>query len=61
MEHDILIAGLMALASVLASFALLWRVARAVRETQSAPEPQPRREVATRAGTVPALRPAQGW
>jgi hypothetical protein len=51
MEHDILVAGLMALASVVAALALLWRVARAVRE-------QP--ESATPFGTAPALRPTQG-
>jgi hypothetical protein len=53
MEHDILVAGLMALASVVASLALLWRLARAVREDSA--------EAATPAGTAPALRPQQGW
>jgi hypothetical protein len=52
MEHEIVVAGLMALASVAAALALLWRVARAVRE-------QP--ESVTPSGTAPALRPTQGW
>ena len=32
MEHDILIAGSMALATVLIALGLLWRLARAVRD-----------------------------
>jgi len=53
MEHDILVAGLMILATVGRALALLWRVARAVREHGE--------RVVTPAGTVPALRPTQGW
>ena len=54
MEHDILIGGSMALASVIASLAIVFRIARAVRE---APELEP----ATASGRAPALRPTQGW
>ena len=57
MEHDILVAGLMALASVVAALALIWRIARAVREHQ----PEPVLAVATPSGTASALRPTQGW
>jgi hypothetical protein len=53
MAHDILIAGLMALATAAAALALLWRVARALREREP--------EAATPSGTAPALRPRQGW
>ena len=52
MEHDILIAGSMALATVLIALGLVWRLARAVRE---GPEP------VTPAGMGSALRPTQGW
>ena len=57
MEHDIVIAGSMALASVIAALGLLWRIARAVRE-------EPKLAAATPAipsGTAPALPPTQGW
>lgn len=56
MEHDIIIGGSMALASVIASLAIVVRIARAVRET-----PQMATAAATPSGTVPALRPTQGW
>jgi hypothetical protein len=52
MEQDILIAGLMVLASVAALLAIILKVARAVRE-----EP---RKVET-PEQAPALRPAPGW
>jgi hypothetical protein len=54
MDHDLIIGGAMALASVIASLAIVLRIARVVRE---APEIEP----VTPAGTVPALRPTQGW
>ncbi len=52
MENDILIAGLMVLASVATLLAIILKVARAVRE-----EP---RKVKT-PETAPVLRPASGW
>ena len=54
MEHDIIIGGAMALGSMTASLAIVFRIARAVRE---APEVEP----ATASGRAPALRPTQGW
>jgi hypothetical protein len=51
---DILIGGLMALASIVVLFAIVLRIARGVSETARRPEPV-RRE------TAPALRPASGW
>ena len=57
MEHDIIIGGSMALGSVIASLAIVFRIARAVRE---APEIAPAPPV-NRSETAPALRPAQGW
>ena len=53
METDILIAGLMVLASVAVALGIIVKVARATRE-------EPRRKV-KRSETVPALRPASGW
>jgi hypothetical protein len=53
METDILIAGLMVLASIAALLGIIVKVGRAVRE-------EPRRKV-KRPETVPALRPASGW
>ena len=52
METDILIAGLMVLASVAALLALILKVAHAVRE-DSAKVKSPE--------TAPVLRPASGW
>jgi hypothetical protein len=54
MEHDIIIGGAMALGSVIASLAIVFRIARAVREA-------PRIEPVSPSGTAPALRPVQGW
>jgi hypothetical protein len=54
MEHDIITGGAMALGSVTASLAIVFRIARAVRE---APQVEP----ATPSGTAPVLRPVQGW
>ncbi len=51
-EQDILIGGLLALASVAALLALMLKVARAVRE-------EPRNVKAPQ--TAPALRPTSGW
>jgi hypothetical protein len=55
MENDILIAGLMALGSVVWLVAIIFVIARATRETPSRPRvvdvPEP----------TPALRPAPGW
>jgi hypothetical protein len=55
MENDILIAGLMALGSVVWLVAIILVIARATRETPSRPRavdaPEP----------TPALRPAPGW
>ena len=53
MGNDILIAGLMALGSVIGLAGVILLIARATRE-------QPRQKV-KRAETVPALRPASGW
>ena len=53
MGNDILIAGLMALGSVVWLAGIILVIARATRE-------QPRRKV-TRPETAPALRPASGW
>jgi hypothetical protein len=52
MEHDIIIGGSMALASVIASLAIVFRIARTVREVP---------QVATASGTAPELRPVRGW
>jgi hypothetical protein len=54
MEHDILIGGAMALGSVIASLAIVFRIARAVREA-------PRIEPVSSSETAPVLRPVQGW
>ena len=54
MEHDIIIGGAMALGSVLASLAIVFRIARAVREA-------PRIERVSSPETAPVLRPVQGW
>jgi hypothetical protein len=56
MEHDIIIGGLMALGSVIAALAIVYRVARAVRDA-----PQLAPAAATPSGTASALRPTQGW
>jgi hypothetical protein len=53
METDILIAGLMVLASIGALLAIIFEVGRAVRE-------EPRRQVKA-PETAPVLRPASGW
>jgi hypothetical protein len=53
MGNDILIAGLMALGSVVWLAGIILLIARATRE-------QPRQNV-KRPETVPALRPASGW
>jgi hypothetical protein len=54
MEHDIIIGGAMALGSVIASLAIVFRVARGVRE---APQVEP----VSSPETAPVLRPVQGW
>jgi hypothetical protein len=54
MEHDIIIGGAMALGTVIASLAIVFRIARAVREA-------PRIEPVTPSGTAPVLHPTQGW
>ena len=54
LEHDIMIGGAMALGSVIASLAIVFRVARAVRE---APQVEP----VSSSETAPVLRPVQGW
>jgi len=54
METDILIAGLMVLASVAAALALIIKVARAIRE-------EPRQQKVKASETAPVLRPASGW
>jgi hypothetical protein len=54
METDILIAGLMALASVAALLGLIVKVARATRE-------EPRAQTVKTPETGPVLRPASGW
>jgi hypothetical protein len=51
---DILIGGLMALASIVVLFAIVLRIAHGVSET-------PRRARRVRRETAPALRPASGW
>ena len=53
METDILIAGLMVLASIGALLAIILKVGRAVREV-------PRQKVKA-PETAPVLRPASGW
>ena len=55
METDILIAGLMALGSVVALVVVIILIARATRET-----PAQRRNIEAPEPT-PALRPAPGW
>jgi hypothetical protein len=50
---DILIGGLMALASIVVLSTIMLRIARGVSETPRSP--RVRRE------TAPALRPASGW
>jgi hypothetical protein len=51
---DILIGGLMALASIVVLFAIVLRIAHGVSET-------PRRPRRVRRETAPVLRPASGW
>jgi hypothetical protein len=53
METDILIAGLMVLASIGALLAIIFKVGRAVRE-------EPRQKIKA-TETAPVLRPASGW
>jgi hypothetical protein len=55
MDNDILIAGLMALGSIVGLFGILLLIARATREKPSRPQPVATPEPA------PALRPAPGW
>jgi hypothetical protein len=55
METDILIAGLMVLASVAVALGIIVKVARSVRE-----EPRPQAKV-KRPETAPVLRPGSGW
>lgn len=55
MNNDFLIAGLMALGSVVWLAGILFVIARATREKPSRPQP-----LAT-AEPTPALRPAPGW
>ena len=55
MDNDFLIAGSMALGSVLWLVAIIVVIARATRETP-APRPKPETYEPT-----PALRPAPGW
>jgi hypothetical protein len=52
MELDIVIAGSMALGSVVALLGIILSVARAVREAPDAGKRSP---------TAPALRPTSGW
>ena len=54
MEQDILIAGLMVLASVAAALGVIVKVARTIRE-------EPRQQKVKAPETVPVLRPASGW
>ena len=54
METDILIAGLMVLASIGALLGIIVKVGRAVRE-------EPRQKVKRAPEKAPALRPASGW
>ena len=56
MEHDIIIGGSMALGSVIAALAIVFRIARAVREA-----PRVATAPVTPSETAPALPPAQGW
>jgi flagellar basal body-associated protein FliL len=53
MKTDILIASLMVTFSVTALVAIIWTVARAIRE-------EPRSKVKS-PETAPVLRPASGW
>jgi hypothetical protein len=53
METDILIAGLMVLASIGALLAIILKVGRAVREES--------RQKVKAPETAPVLRPASGW
>ena len=55
MDNDILIAGSMALGSVLWLLAIIAVIARATRET---PTPRPKAETHE---PTPALRPVPGW
>jgi hypothetical protein len=55
MNNDFLIAGLMALGSVLWLLAIIAVIARATRET---PKPA---AMPTSSDPAPALRPAPGW
>jgi hypothetical protein len=57
-EHDILIGGLMVLASVVALFAIVVGVARALRDEPKAAMP---RTPVTPSETAPVLQPASGW
>jgi hypothetical protein len=57
METDILIAGLMALASVVAALGLVMKVARTLREGPAAQK----RQKAKAPRTAPVLRPTSGW
>jgi hypothetical protein len=54
MEQDILIAGLMVLASVAAALGVIVKVARSIRE-------EPRQQKVKAPETAPVLRPASGW
>ena len=54
METDILIAGLMALGSVVLLIGIIALIARATRE-------EPRQQVERPESAQPALRPAPGW
>jgi hypothetical protein len=54
METDILIAGLMVLASIGALLGIIVKVGQAVRE-------EPRQKVKRAPETAPVLRPASGW
>jgi hypothetical protein len=54
MDNDILIAGLMALGTVLWLAGILWLIARATRETPRRPKVEP-------IEPAPALRPTPGW
>ena len=53
MKTDILIAGLMVTFSITALVAIIWTVARAIREEPRSKVKQPE--------TAPVLRPASGW
>jgi hypothetical protein len=54
METDILIAGLMVIASVAAALGIIVKIARAVRE-------EPRQQKVKARETASVLRPASGW